>query len=188
MYHKEAIENYPLQAYASALLFSPADSLTRRLFQNEEPRRVVVKPAIGNGWSACLQTLEGHGGEVSSAAFSHDSTWLASASYDRTIKIWDASSGACLQTLEGHSGEVSPADLVSILMLQHSDKILIRPYQPVSQGVAISSDSIWVADHTQHLLWIPTEYRPTRSAVSGRHIGLGTRSGKVWLCCFLYSA
>ncbi|KAH5991557.1 hypothetical protein HBI83_257770 [Parastagonospora nodorum] len=107
MYHKEAIENYPLQAYASALLFSPADSLTRRLFQREEPGGVAVKPAMGNGWSACLQTLEGHSSDVSSVAFSHDSTRLASASGDSTVKIWDASSGACLQTLEGYSSEVS---------------------------------------------------------------------------------
>jgi WD40 repeat protein len=34
---------------------------------------------------------------------SHDSTRLASASYDKTVKVWDASSGACLQTLKGHS-------------------------------------------------------------------------------------
>jgi WD40 repeat protein len=34
-------------------------------------------------------------------------TQLASASYDNTVKIWDASSGACLQTLEGHSAIVS---------------------------------------------------------------------------------
>ena len=36
-------------------------------------------------------------------AFSHDSTRLASGSYDRAVKIWDASSGECLQTLKGHS-------------------------------------------------------------------------------------
>ena len=40
-------------------------------------------------------------------AFSHDSTRLASASNDSTVRIWDASSGACLQTLEGHSGGVN---------------------------------------------------------------------------------
>src|SRR5271155_706782 len=39
-------------------------------------------------------------------AFSHDSARLASASSDKTVKIWDASSGECLQTLEGHSGAV----------------------------------------------------------------------------------
>jgi WD40 repeat protein len=38
-------------------------------------------------WNPCLQTLEGHGGSVSSVAFSHDSTRLASASFDQTVKI-----------------------------------------------------------------------------------------------------
>ena len=40
-------------------------------------------------------------------AFSPDSARLASASYDNTVKIWDASSGECLQTLEGHSNRVT---------------------------------------------------------------------------------
>ena len=55
-----------------------------------------------------MQTLEGRDGVVSSVAFSHDSTRLASASasFDGTVKIWDASSGACVQKLEGHNGGV----------------------------------------------------------------------------------
>jgi WD40 repeat protein len=57
---------------------------------------------MGDEWSACLQTLEGHSDCVNSVAFSHDSALLASASYDNTIKIWDAHSGECLQTLKGH--------------------------------------------------------------------------------------
>jgi WD40 repeat protein len=74
MYHKEAIEKYPLQAYASALLFSSTDGTIRRLFQHEDPKRVAVKPSMSNGWIACLQTLKGHSGYVLSVAFSRDST------------------------------------------------------------------------------------------------------------------
>jgi hypothetical protein len=38
MAHKRAIENSPLQAYASALLFSPAGSLVKGYFKEEEPQ------------------------------------------------------------------------------------------------------------------------------------------------------
>jgi WD40 repeat protein len=100
MHFKRAMEQSPLQAYTSALVFSPACSLIRGLFKEEEPKWITIKPAAEDNWNACLQTLEGHSSSVSSVAFSHDSTRLASASHDRTVKIWDASSGECLQTLE----------------------------------------------------------------------------------------
>jgi WD40 repeat protein len=87
MYHKRAIENSPLQVYASALVFSLTCSLTRSLFKEEEPKWITIKPAMGDKWSACLQTLESHSGWVYSLAFLHDSTRLASVSSDKTVKI-----------------------------------------------------------------------------------------------------
>ncbi|OAP64881.1 hypothetical protein AYL99_00853 [Fonsecaea erecta] len=107
MYHKQGIEISPLQAYISALIFSPSNSLTRRHFKEEEPKWIAIKPGTGENWSACLQTLEGHSDWVNSVAFSPDSTRLASASVDGTVKIWNVSSGASLQTLEGHSAGVN---------------------------------------------------------------------------------
>jgi eukaryotic-like serine/threonine-protein kinase len=44
----------------------------------------------------------GHAGEVWDAAISPDGRRLASASFDRTIKIWDVASAQLVRTLRGH--------------------------------------------------------------------------------------
>lgn len=41
--------------------------------------------------------FKGHRSMINSLAFSHNSEWLASGSWDGAIKIWDARSGECLQ-------------------------------------------------------------------------------------------
>jgi WD40 repeat protein/serine/threonine protein kinase len=51
-------------------------------------------------------TLHGHSELVSSVAFSPDGKWLASASDDRTIKLWDATTGRLMLTVKGHTGKV----------------------------------------------------------------------------------
>ncbi|KAK4234131.1 WD40-repeat-containing domain protein [Achaetomium macrosporum] len=102
LYYKWAIENGPLQVYASALVFSPARSITRNQFENEEPRWIIRKPTMADNWGVCIQTLEGHSNDVYSVAWSHNSTRLASASADNTVKIWDPATGQCVSTLEGH--------------------------------------------------------------------------------------
>ena len=55
----------------------------------------------------CLQTLEGHSDDVNSVSFSPDGSKIVSGSADRTVKLWDVTSGECLQTLEGHSRPVT---------------------------------------------------------------------------------
>ncbi|KAF3049131.1 hypothetical protein E8E11_010024 [Didymella keratinophila] len=161
MYHKGAIESYPLQTYASALLFSPTGSMIRRLFQHEESEQIIIKPAMCVSWSACLQTLERHGDNVNCVTFSHDSTKLVSASADYTLMLWDVISGACLQTLTGHSANVSSAafshdssELISaswdntVKLWRASDGVCLRTFtghKDYVWPVAYSHDSTWLA-------------------------------------------
>jgi WD40 repeat protein len=134
MYHNRAIEEAPLQSYVSALVFSPRLSLIRKLFEKEAPPWVSIKTPMTENWSPCLQTLEGHSNFVTSVAFSHDSTRLASASDDRTVKVWDAASGACLEKLEGHSKKVNSVAFShdSTRLASASDDRTVKVWDPAS--------------------------------------------------------
>ncbi|KAJ5675461.1 hypothetical protein N7462_008358 [Penicillium macrosclerotiorum] len=115
LYHKTAIENQPLQVYASGLVFSPTRSITRTQFEIQEPAWIISKPTMEKTWSASLQTLEGHTRPVSMVAFSSDSKFLVSISDDHTVKVWDTSSGQCRRTLEWNN---------SSAVFSHDSKLL----------------------------------------------------------------
>jgi len=53
-----------------------------------------------------LRTLRGHSDLVRSVTYSPDGRFLASASWDRTVKLWDAITGQDVMTLRGHSDVV----------------------------------------------------------------------------------
>src|SRR5260370_29668685 len=54
-------------------------------------------------------TLKGHRLALASVDYSPDGRYLATGSYDRTAKIWDAATGTEVATLGGHQGTVEAA-------------------------------------------------------------------------------
>src|SRR5579875_3235730 len=51
-------------------------------------------------------TLRGHDREINRMAWSPDGRFIASSSFDKTVKIWDMRTGYLVHTLRGHSGAV----------------------------------------------------------------------------------
>ncbi|GAB1312028.1 Beta transducin-like protein HET-E2C [Madurella fahalii] len=174
------VEQAPLQVYTSALIFAPVCSLVKKKFKTEEPSWISTKPVVEADWNACLQTLEGHRSSVWSVAFSPNGQRLVSGSDDRTIKIWDPTSGQSLQTLNGHYSSVrsvafspdgqqlasgfsygtikiwDPISGQSLQILEgHSASVQSITFSPNSQRLASGSDDntikIWDPTSEQYL-------------------------------------
>ena len=52
---------------------------------------------------APTRELKGHDSDVTSLAFSPNGQRFASGSCDKTVRVWDITSGECLHVLEGHT-------------------------------------------------------------------------------------
>ena len=66
---------------------------------DSEQRRLALLPTTPPlTWDAttgaCLSVLRGHSDWVLSASYSADGTRIVSASLDRTVRVWDATTGA----------------------------------------------------------------------------------------------
>ncbi|KAG4432782.1 hypothetical protein IFR05_011734 [Cadophora sp. M221] len=106
--YRSIIEQAPLQAYCSALIFTPETSIIRKTFEACIPSWIKRTPRVETHWNAMLQTLEGHTDYVSSVAFSPDGKQIVSGSRDQTVRRWDAATGQLLlPVLEGHTDVVS---------------------------------------------------------------------------------
>ncbi|ORY67578.1 uncharacterized protein BCR38DRAFT_483193 [Pseudomassariella vexata] len=101
------IQQAPLQVYSSALAFAPTSSVIRMVIEQEITSRVSLLPKVESDWGQCQQLLEGRSSNVRSVVVSHDSKLVASASDDKTVRIWSADTSDYIRKLECHSDTVN---------------------------------------------------------------------------------
>ncbi len=100
--HAEAVRPTPL-TQASPASRTPENPPSARAAITVAPP-LGVAPADAQLPDRILRS--GHTNTVDAVAFSPDHRWLASGSYDKTIRIWDLSTGRTLQTLTAHTDDV----------------------------------------------------------------------------------
>jgi len=133
-----------------------------------------------------IHTLKGHSKTVDAVAFSP-------ASYDRTVRLWDAATGAAIHTLE-----VTEA-IYDLYFSEHGSSIeaYIGPLRVPGLASAVPHlqpsplrlsnirfESKWITRDMERLLWLPPEYRPICSDCSNNILVIGHENGHVSLINF----
>ncbi|UKZ94148.1 uncharacterized protein TrAFT101_009032 [Trichoderma asperellum] len=113
-----AIEETPLQLYSSLLVFAPRDSVIKNTFKGHISWIAREPETEMEIWNQHLQTLEGHSDGIKAVVFSHNSSLLASASHDGTVRIWNTNTGECLQELQ-----VDTTAVQSVIFLEGSTRV-----------------------------------------------------------------
>ncbi|KIJ27467.1 hypothetical protein M422DRAFT_271383 [Sphaerobolus stellatus SS14] len=105
----QAIQESCSGLYFSILTFSPQTSLLANHYRKLYNPSLQVTGGIQD-WPAECQVFLGHQDLISSVAFSSDGTKILSASIDKTVRIWDTSTGQTLgQPLHHQSSVISSA-------------------------------------------------------------------------------
>ncbi|KAJ3539301.1 hypothetical protein NM208_g5547 [Fusarium decemcellulare] len=98
------IDEYPLQIYASCILFAPNNSRVKAAFTKHMPRWILQPPQTVQDWDACLRMIYTNSEYVKAIRFLPDNGGLLIASSSGKVQFWDTGTGQEKSTLQGQAG------------------------------------------------------------------------------------
>ena len=117
--------------------------------------------------------------------FSRHGKTLASTSYDKTVKLWDTSTGAELRTLpvQDYIFSFEFSDDGSHLITDHGTYPLLfgcdERYTTAEWSSDLSVRGNWISRGEENIIWLPPNHRPWCNAVHKNIAVLGYRTGAV---------
>lgn len=168
-----------------------------------EPECVAFHPdnaqlACGAGYVAWVSRLSGdeartafrgHEKRITAVRFSPNGNILASSSYDRTVRLWDARTGALLRTLSGHLHEVNDIAFspdgkrIASCSRDCSIKLwdvatgqelyTIREHRSNVRSIAYSPDGLWLASGGMDEVLRIHDGRPVSDFVNAEREAIG---------------
>ena len=122
--------DYPLISSEGGARY-PSYIVNKAAYTTEELEAAVAKQQIQSlPPYSLLMTLDGHNAAVNAIQIHHDQ--IASASGDRTVKIWDVHSGRCIQTLQGHTKGIACVQFDGRRVVSGSSDNTVRIYDQVT--------------------------------------------------------
>jgi hypothetical protein len=150
--------SHDLEWGTQALALTPSRKLPALI--NNWPLPDLPHPALRRTLTVTTLT-----GEVTAVAIAPDSTWLASTSQDKSVRIWDPATGQQRARLTGHTGPVAAVAIApdSTWLASTSQDKSVRIWDPATgqqrarltghtgevTAVAIAPDSTWLASTSQ---------------------------------------